>query len=81
MITPELKSVILTSLKLDDWDIDEHTVADQVPGWDSLTHINVILAVEQHFGVHFKSRDVLGMKSVGDLERLVTSKQQEKRPL
>jgi acyl carrier protein len=77
MITTELKQVILNSLKLDDWDITAETVADQVPGWDSLTHVNVILAVEKHFGVHFKSREVLTMKNVGDLQRLVDLKLQK----
>ncbi len=78
MITSELKQVILTSLKLADWDIRDETLADQVPGWDSLTHVNVILAVEKHFGVHFKSREVLALKNLGDLQRLVDSKLQQK---
>jgi len=78
MITPELKSVILAALKLRDWDIVEDTVADQVPGWDSLSHVNVILAVEEHFGVRFTSREVLTLKKVGDLQRLVDAKRQAK---
>ena len=77
MITNELKQVILGSLNLDDWEISDDTLAEQVPGWDSLSHVNVILAVEQHFGVHFKSREVLMLKSIGDLQRLVDSKRQQ----
>ena len=80
MISNELKTVILKALKLQDWNISEVTVADDVPGWDSLSHVNVILAVEKHFGVHFKSREVLTLKSVGDLQRLVDLKLQDKRP-
>jgi acyl carrier protein len=76
MITPELKQVLLTALALDDWDITADTLASQVPGWDSLSHVNVILAVEQHFKVRFKSGEVLRLKSVGDLQRLVDSKLQ-----
>jgi acyl carrier protein len=34
----------------------------------------VILAVEQHFSVRFKSVEVLRLKSVGDLQRLVDAK-------
>ena len=74
MITKELKQVILTSLNLDDWDINDDTLAEQVPGWDSLSHVNVILAVERHFGVHFKAREVLSLKNIGDLQRLLDSK-------
>jgi len=74
MISPELKKTILGALNLEDWDFTEETVASQVPGWDSLNHVNVILAVEKRFNVHFSSRDVLKLKSVGDLQRLIDSK-------
>ena len=74
MITAELKRVILSALKLDDWDIKDDTIASQVPGWDSLNHVNVILAVEQHFRVRFKPVEILKLKDIGDLQRLVSSK-------
>ena len=74
MIATELKQVILKVLALDDWDIQDGTLASEVPGWDSLTHVNVILAVEQQFHVRFKSFEVLRLKSVGDLQRLLDSK-------
>lgn len=79
MITAELKSVILSELGLDDCDITADTVATQVPGWDSLNHINVILAVEQHFAVRFKSAEVLRLKNIGDLQRLVDLKLRDKK--
>jgi acyl carrier protein len=74
MISQELKETILKALKLDDWDITDETIAPQVPGWDSLNHVNVILAVEKHFNVHFKNIEVLKLKNVGDLQKLIDSK-------
>jgi acyl carrier protein len=74
MISNELKTVLLTALKLEDWDIRDDTLASEVPGWDSLNHVNVILAVEEHFGVRFKMAEVLKLNSIGDLQRLVDSK-------
>ena len=47
MISEELKKVILSALKLDDFEFTDETIAPQVPGWDSLNHINVILEVEK----------------------------------
>ena len=76
MIADELKKVILNALNLESWDIRDDTMAHEIPGWDSLTHINVILAVENHFGVSFKSREVLALKNLGDLQRLVDTKVQ-----
>ena len=77
MITSELKAVLLAALRLDDWDIRDETIAAEIPGWDSLNHVNVILAVEEHFHVRFKSAEVLKLKNIGDLQRLVISKVQK----
>ena len=74
MVSQDLKQVILGALKLDDWELDEATVAAEVPGWDSLSHINVVSAVEEHFRVRFKTVEVLRLKNVGDFQRLVDSK-------
>lgn len=65
--------MILEALKLDHWELSDATVADEVPGWDSLSHVNVIVAVEKHFGVHFRARDVLRLQNVGELQRLLDS--------
>jgi len=74
MINSDLKQTILGALKLEDWDLKDETTAAEVPGWDSLHHVNVILAVEKQFGVKFKNLEVLKLKSVGDLQRLLDSK-------
>ena len=74
MITHDLKQAILQAIHLDDWEITDDTVASQVPGWDSLSHMNVILNVEKKFGVRFKNLEVLKLKTVGDLQRLVDLK-------
>jgi acyl carrier protein len=73
VITNELKKVLLEALRLDNWDIREETKASEVPGWDSLNHVNVIMAVEEHFRVRFKTSEVLKLKSIGDLQRLVAA--------
>jgi len=75
MISDRLKSVILKELKLDEFTIEDETRADQVPGWDSLNHINVILAIEKEYGLRFKGVEVLRCKNIGDLQKLIDSKQ------
>ena len=74
MISLELKKVILNQLKLDDFEINDDTIAPDVPGWDSLNHINIILAVEENFNVKFKSMELLRLKKIGDLQKLLDSK-------
>ncbi len=50
------------------------TTADDVEGWDSLSHVNLIMAVENRFNIRFSHKDVVGFKNVGDLARCVESK-------
>jgi len=47
--------------------VESRTTANDVDGWDSLTHINLIVAVEREFKVRFTTAEVTGMKNVGDL--------------
>jgi acyl carrier protein len=74
MISPRLKSVILRELDLDDFEITRATTADSVPGWDSLSHVRIIVAVEAEYGIRFSALEVLKMKRVGDLQDLVERK-------
>jgi acyl carrier protein len=74
MIDPRLKSVILAELGLDDFPLADETVAPQVPGWDSLSHVRIIAAVEKEYGVRFRGLEVLRLKNVGELQALVNRK-------
>jgi acyl carrier protein len=61
-------------LGIEDWDLRDETVATQVPGWDSLSHVRVLTAVEDAFGIRFRSLEVLRLKNVGELQKLVDKK-------
>jgi len=47
--------------------VTSQTVATDVPNWDSLTHISLILALEEEFEIEFTSAEVTTMANVGDL--------------
>jgi acyl carrier protein len=76
MISERLKRTILNELKVDDFEMNDDTTAVEVPGWDSLNHINVILAVEKEYGIRFKNVEVLRLKNLGELQSLVNTKTQ-----
>ena len=54
--------------------IDTRTTADQVDGWDSFNHINIVVALEQHFGVKFKTAEIESLRNVGELVALIGRK-------
>jgi acyl carrier protein len=47
--------------------VDRRTTANDVDGWDSLTNINLMVAVEKEFKVRLTTAEVTRMKNVGDL--------------
>jgi acyl carrier protein len=48
--------------------------ANDVDGWDSLSHINLIIAVETKFGIRFAQKEIRSFKNVGELLRCVENK-------
>ena len=51
----------------DSIEIARNTTADDIDGWDSLSHMNLIVAVEMGFNIRFNTKDVRALKDVGDL--------------
>lgn len=54
--------------------LTEDTTARDVPGWDSLAHIAVIVEAECRFGITFAATEVGALQRVGDLARLIEVK-------
>ncbi len=52
-------------------EISDSTTAKDVEEWDSLTHINLIVAAEKAFGVSFTTKEVKALANVGDFIRLI----------
>ncbi len=51
----------------EDITVNDSTVASDVDGWDSLEHINLIVAVERCFGIKFTMGEMTGLKNVGEM--------------
>jgi len=74
MIAERLKKIVLRELDLDDYDFSEETTANMVPGWDSLSHIQIIVAIEKNYKIKFTGIEILKIKNMGELQRLIDSK-------
>ncbi len=69
----------MTNIFHDVFDNDDIVVtpaltASDVPEWDSLSHVRLILAVQKAFGVKFSAAQIANLKNVGDLTDLVRAK-------
>jgi acyl carrier protein len=48
--------------------------AKDVDGWDSLTHIRLILAIEKAFKIKFSTSEIGKLQNVGDLVTLIQAR-------
>ena len=51
--------------------VTDATTADDIEDWDSLEHINLVVAVERRFGIKFTMGEVTGMKNVGEMVDII----------
>ncbi|MCR4688982.1 MAG: acyl carrier protein [Saccharofermentans sp.] len=51
----------------EDITVTENTTASDIEDWDSLEHINLIVAVERSFGIKFTMGETTGLKNVGEM--------------
>ena len=48
-------------------DVTRDTTADDIDAWDSLANVELMVALEQRFGVRFYTGEIARMKNVGEL--------------
>ena len=73
-IDAKLANVILHTIELSNYEIYKGTQFDEIPGWDSLNHVKIILAINTKLSVKIKNIEVLECKNIGDLQRLIYKK-------
>lgn len=74
MISPELNALVCRELGLATCELTDETKAWEVPGWDSLSHIRILTAVETQYGFRIRGLEAMSLKQVGDLQRLIDRK-------
>ena len=70
----QVQEIFRTVLKNQAVVLTEETTAEDVPGWDSLTHVELIATIEKHFGIRFSIREMLSWKTVGKMVDCVAKK-------
>lgn len=74
LIEERLTKVFRKVFQNDSIRLSQEMTPDTVTGWDSLTYIDLIVAVEKEFGIRFTTREVSSLRTVGDLLGLVERK-------
>jgi len=73
-IQTNVKKIMSRVLKLPVEEITEDSSSETIPNWDSLAHLNLVLAFEEEFKVSFSTDEILRMMSFQNIVDLISSK-------
>lgn len=74
-ILTEVNTIMCDLFKNDSIRLKYETTARDVKEWDSLNHIELILAVEKHFKIKFNFMELQKFKNVGEMCDNIAAKQ------
>ncbi len=63
----QLGEVLEDVLGRDDIEVRDQDAAEDVEGWDSLSHIRIMASVEREFGIRFSNAEIEKLQTAGDL--------------
>ena len=66
-IEEKVKEIIAKVLEVKAEDINEDTAIGDIPEWDSLSHIQIISAIEKEFGFNFTPDVMMDLEDVSDI--------------
>lgn len=73
-ILERLNEIFVDILDLEEVALTETTCSDDIDEWDSLSHIQLIVAIEKAFGLKFKAQEMLSWNNVGAMVDCIQSK-------
>ena len=69
-----LSEIFIDVLDLDEVELTDETSANDIEEWDSLSHIQLIVAIEKAFGIKFTSLEIMKWKNVGEMVNTMEEK-------
>lgn len=73
-ILAELTAIFREVFDDDSIIVTRQSTANDIDAWDSLTHMNMVMAVEVRYGIRFALGELPSLRNVGDLVDLTAKK-------
>ncbi len=71
-----LTDIFRETFENDDMVLTPGLSAKDVEGWDSFKQIEIVIAVEERFGIKLRTRDIVRLRNIGDLAALIATNPQ-----
>lgn len=66
-ILAKLQEIFIDVLDLDELVLTPETTSNDIEDWDSLTHVQLVVAIQKEFGIKFNSKDIVSWANVQDM--------------
>jgi acyl carrier protein len=73
-ILERVRGIAADVLQVNPGSLTAESSPQSVESWDSVQHLNLVLALEEQFGVQFEPDEMDGMKSIGAIAGLLSGK-------
>lgn len=70
----KLEKIVAQVLAVEETGLSSMSNATNTPNWDSLRHVEVLMAVETAFGVRFSMPEITSMQNLGDMRAILVQK-------
>lgn len=76
----QLNDIFIDTLDNDNVIITDFTTAVDIEEWDSLTHIQLVVAIEKYFNIRFTSKEIQSWNNAGEIVDSISGKISAKDP-
>jgi Acyl carrier protein len=70
----QLEGVFQTIFNNDQLQLRDDMSPPDIPGWDSVAHVNLMFGIEQTFGIRFTGDELARLETIGELKRILASR-------
>lgn len=70
-LTDRVREVVADTLQIPEDQVREDSTADSLPSWDSLNHLNIMLAIEQHFEITLPPEEMERMTAIKTIAAVI----------
>ncbi len=70
----KLTRIVAEALRMREDQITPKIAIHETPAWNSLTHIELIIMIEEAFQVQFEEDDIVAMRSVGAIRDILAKR-------